>query len=233
MKILSYIRLMPSLLNKTLILAILSVLLMDIYLKNIPEIVPWGYKFGEVYYKLCLSFFASYIFYFIVVHIKQVEDKNNVNIFIEKQVSRIIEDYKLQINAIKKETDYIDEKLYLEISELEEIFKKINSTNNAPLILGFNKICKYANWMQYFEFHNKNTKEHIKKVFSHMLYLDSKLVKTLAHIDDCSHFSIVALLKDLHINTSFASFSSTFYEYSKLCAELEAYYQSKLINYKS
>lgn len=57
-------------LNLALIIAIVSVVLMEAYLFDIPEIVPWGEELGNIYYKLCLSLMASYIFYFIVIHLK-------------------------------------------------------------------------------------------------------------------------------------------------------------------
>jgi hypothetical protein len=231
MKILHYIRSVPLLLNIVLIIAILSVVMMDAFLKDIPEIVPWGSEFGYVYYKLCLSLFASYIFYFIVIHIKLERDKENVNVFISNKIFLVIGDYKSQIAAIKKETNSLIEKEYLNQSEIETMFQQINPKGKAPLVLG--NINNYANWMQYFSFYKERTQKTIQKIFVHMPFLDSKLVKILAHIDDCEHFTVIELLSNMTFgNNDMKSFASSFYKYSILCKELEDYGNQKMLKYK-
>ena len=66
-----------------------------------------------------------------------------------------------------------------------------------------------------------------------MPFLDSELVKIIAHIDDCSHFSIIDLLSSIKFNNkSMENFADSFFKYAKLCQELEVYYNKKLIEYK-
>jgi len=233
MKMFRYILSVPLLLNITLVVAILSVIIIDMYLKNMPEIVPWGNEFSEIYYRLCLSLFASYIFYFIVVHIKLERDKENVNVFISSKVFQIIGEYKAQINAIKKEvnSEILDE--YLNEIALENMFQQINTQSKAPLVLSnVGNTVNYANWMKYFSYHNVRIQTTIQKIFVHMPFLDSKLVSILAHIDDCNHFTVVDLLSNMHLNQNMKSFASTFHGYSILCEELEEYANIKLVKYK-
>ncbi|MFA7610171.1 MAG: hypothetical protein WCY51_01655 [Sulfurimonas sp.] len=231
MKIIYYILSVPIVLNIILAIAILSVIVMDVFLKDIPEIVPWGYEFGYIYYKLCLSLFASYIFYFIVIHIKLERDKENVNVFISNKIFLIIGDYKSQIDAIKKETNTSIEKQYLNEIDIETMFQQLNPKGKAPLVLG--NINNYANWMQYFSFYKDRTQKTIQKIFVHMPFLDSKLVKILAHIDDCEHFTVIELLSNMTFgNSDMKSFASSFYKYSMLCKELEDYGNKKMIKYK-
>lgn len=231
MKILHYILSVPLLLNIILVIAIVSVIVMDVFLKDIQEIVSWGSEFGYVYYKLCLSLFASYIFYFIVIHIKLERDKENVNIFISNKIFLVIGEYKSQIDAIKKETNTLIEKQYLSQDEIETMFQQISPQGKAPLILG--NINNYANWMQYFSFYRDRTQKTIQKIFVHMPFLDSKLVKILAHIDDCGHFKVIELLSNMTFgNNDMKPFASSFYEYSILCKELEDYGNKKMLKYK-
>lgn len=230
MKFLNYIRTVPFYLNVALFVAVISILLIDFYFKYIPEVFQWGSELGKIYYKLCLSLIASYIFYFIVVHIKSIKDKENVNIFIANKVSNILNEYTSQIKSLKKEISDESEILYFELHNLENMFEKIDPKSNAPLILG--NINNYANWMQFFSYYNKKSQEHIQKVFVHMPFLDSELVKILAHIDDCSHFSIIDLLLNIKFgNDNLKSFASSFYGYSTLCKELDNYYNKKLLKY--
>ncbi len=77
MKVIRYITsMLPSKsINIIFLVAAVSIFVMEVWLNSIPEIVSWGNEFGEVYFKICISIISSYIFYFIVVHIKTLQDK--------------------------------------------------------------------------------------------------------------------------------------------------------------
>lgn len=228
-KFLIYIKKLPIALNIAFVVSLISILVMDLYLRNIPEIFYWGSEFGDIYYRICLSMVASYIFYFIVVHLKAMKDKENVNKFISFKVSNILNTYKTQISDIKKLSNSNEEKKYFELEELEKLFSKINPNTQAPLMLG----TKYATWMQYFQSHNKRTQTHISKIFAQMPFLDSELVDILAHIDDNHHFNIINLLSSVQCNnTNMENFASDFLEYSNLCKKLEEYYNKKLLEFR-
>lgn len=229
MKIISYIVKLPIALNIAIIISFISIIVIDFYLKDIEEIVSWGSEFGNIYYRVCLSMIASYVFYFIVIHLKSMKDKENVNKFISFKVSNILSTYNTQINEIKKLSNNIDEKKYFKLEELEKLFKNINPNAQAPLILG----TKYATWMQYFQYNNKRTQKNINKIFVQMPFLDSELVDILAHIEDNHHFDIIDLISSLQFNNkSMESFASSFDRYANLCQKLEVYYDKKLIIYK-
>lgn len=229
MKIFRYIKTLPLALNIAIIISFISIVVIDFYLKDIEEIVSWGSEFGNIYYRVCLSMIASYVFYFIVIHLKSIKDKENVNKFISFKVSNILSTYNTQINEIKKLSNNIDEKKYFKLEELEKLFKNINPNAQAPLILG----TKYATWMQYFQYNNKRTQKNINKIFVQMPFLDSELVDILAHIEDNHHFDIIDLISSLQFNNkSMESFASSFDRYANLCQKLEVYYDKKLIIYK-
>lgn len=229
MKIISYIVKLPIALNIAIIISFISIVVIDFYLKDIEEIVSWGSEFGNIYYRVCLSMIASYVFYFIVIHLKSIKDKENVNKFISFKVSNILSTYSSQISDIKKLSNSNEEKKYFELEELEKLFEKIDPNAQAPLILG----TKYATWMQYFQSHNKRTQTHISKIFAQMPFLDSELVDILAYIDDNHHFNIINLLSSVQCNnTNMENFASDFLEYSNLCKKLEEYYNKKLLEFR-
>lgn len=212
-----------------MIISVVSILAIDFCLQDIEEIVSWGSEFGEIYYRLCLSIIASYIFYFIVIHLKSMRDKENINTFVSSKVSQILGDYRSQLSEIKKVSDLKDAKTIYELEEWKNLLIKISPKAQAPLILG----TRYATWMQYFSYYNKRTQSHIQKIFVHMPFLDSELVKILAHIDDCSHFSVIDLLSSVGFkNESMENFADMFLEYSNMCQELDEYYKKKLLEYK-
>lgn len=212
-----------------MIISVVSILAIDFCLKDIEEIVSWGSEFGEIYYRLCLSIIASYIFYFIVIHLKSMRDKENINTFVSSKVCQIVGDYNKQLSEIKKVSNLKDDKTTYELEDWKDLLIKISPKAQAPLILG----TRYATWMQYFSYYNKRTQSHIQKIFVNMPFLDSELVKILAHIDDCSHFSVIDLLSSVSFNNdNMEGFASTFLEYAELCRQLDEYYKKKLLEYK-
>ena len=204
---------------------------MEAYLLEMPEVIPWGSEFGAVFYKLCLSIMASYLFYFIVVHLKSQSDKENINAFVASKSFRVVGEYQSQIKAIQKEANANSDTDYPEKSDIENMFKAINPKSDAPLGLGQHG--GHANWMQYMSYHNNRTQSLVKKVFVKMPFLDSKLVRLLAEIDDCTHFSVIeATISFQFNNTDLSAWASSFYEYSIKCKELQEYNEKKLSEYK-
>ena len=231
MKFLRNILAVSPFLNIALIIAIGSIVVMEVYLLEMPEIVPWGAEFGAVFYKLCLSIMASYLFYFIVVHLKSQSDKENINAFVASKSYRVVGEYKSQLGAIKKESRSNIESEYPTKSEIVDMFKSVNPKGEAPLLLG--QRGGHANWIQYMAFHNQRTQDLIKKVFVKMPFLDSKLVRLLAEIDDCTHFSVIDTIISFHFNnTDLSAWAGAFYDYSVLCKGLQEYNERKLSDYK-
>jgi len=73
-----------------LIFSISVIVSIDFWLINVPEIVSWGYEFGKILYPLSMAYIASFIFYFVTVHIKNVKDKTNIKPYIYKNVTSVI-----------------------------------------------------------------------------------------------------------------------------------------------
>jgi len=217
-------------LNFSLVLAICSILIMEMYLLDVPEVVPWGAEFGNVYYKLCISLIASYIFYFIVVHVKSQSDKENINLFVAPKVNAIINHHSALIKDLKKAASCEIDGTYLSEDDLNLIFSKINPRSEAALIIDMSG--NKANWIQYLHYYQTRTQENIKKIFDHMPFLDSKLVRLIAELDDCRHFSVIsATVSRSWNNTDMSSWSSSFHDYSIRCKNIECYYKEKLSQY--
>lgn len=73
-----------------LLLAISIVISIDFWLINIPEKIAWGYEFGYIIRSLSMAYIASFIFYYVTVHIKSNRDKRNIKPYITKCISDIL-----------------------------------------------------------------------------------------------------------------------------------------------
>lgn len=73
-----------------LIISITIVISIDFWLINILEIVKGGFEFGKIIYALCMAYIASYIFYYVTVHIKNKRDKKNLRPYIRRNISNVL-----------------------------------------------------------------------------------------------------------------------------------------------
>nr|WP_299486119.1 hypothetical protein [uncultured Allomuricauda sp.] len=213
------------------IVALLTIILIEFWLIEIPEKFNGGAKFGVIVNRLCISYISAFIFYFLVVHLKTQKDKENLYSYISGKVRGILN---CSEQLIDKMIDHSKTKIkgkYPTDSELKDICRSINPHSNAPLILG--KASNYANWIQLMLYYKQRSNKATEKVFLKINFLDSDLVILLAKIDDCSHFqSIEFFSKNMPLgNTDFLAFQPDMLKYFELINELNIYYQRRLINY--
>ncbi len=67
-----------STLNLILVGALFAVLFIDFVLADIPELSPGAARIGSIVYALSLAYIASYMFYIVVVQIKNVRDRKQI-----------------------------------------------------------------------------------------------------------------------------------------------------------
>ena len=167
------------------------------------------------------SVIASYVFYLIVVHLKELADKRVIYPHVTKWACRVVGDCNSQLSAVSIQIEAPLDFHHLEKNHVEAAFKKIDPQSNAPLIFSPNN---YANWPQYFLHYKSRSQRYIYKIMSQLIFLDAKLVAHLTRIDDCSHFNFLemvahqpASINDMNI------FAGTFFEYCIACRELDSY----------
>ncbi len=220
-----YLKTIPKALN-WLGLASLFVLIIKIFsLNRIPELFRGGYELGIVFEGLLASVFASYVFYLIVVHIKEVRDKSIIYPHITKWAKYVVGDCRCQIfafaNISGEELDFAS----LTVDNLKLAFTKIDPHSKAPLLLG--SANNYANWIQYLDYYRKRSKNYIAKIMAQLIYLDAEIVVFLTAVDDCSHFSFTETFAHIPIrNSDMSAFANEFHSYLGACRQLERYLEA-------
>lgn len=213
------------------LISILTIVLIDFWFINIPVLFKGGEKIGQIVYKLCFSYISAFIFYFLVVHLKNQKDKENLYSYISINTLKVIGQAKAVINESARSSNITLKGSYPDSLELKSICNAINPNSNSPLVLG--RIGNYANWMQYFYYYKRRSNEATNKVLSKVQFLDSVLVHKLAKIEDCTHFDEITMFVNIPIqNTDLSAFESGLSEYFDLIIDLERYYDKKLVEYK-
>lgn len=216
-------------LSTIFILALASILLIDFWLIGTSEIFPGGYKLGQIIYKVSLSYISAFIFYFLVVHMKQQKDKENLKSYIGQKARLVVLQYKTVIRDLLKGSGLPLESEYPKDSEIEAICIKINPHDQAPMLLYANSKMN-ANWAQYLAIHKERSDEAIKKIFTKMPFLDTILVNKLVNIEDCSYFlQIPWVERTMPIKNQDITFlSKEIIKYRDMIADLENYINKNL-----
>lgn len=211
--------------DKTInVLLILS--LIGIGITLVPDIFTMRSDWREVLQRLCLSYVSSYIFFFVVVHVKKEKDKGNINSFIVPKILAACSQWKPQLRDICNAASVVMPEELPDRVFVTSVFSKINSSSPSPLK---NMQGDYANWQEYFWYHKTRVDGFVCVVTDKMPFLDSKLVKLLSELSECEHFQYLELLETSVSNNKNLSFlADRFYEYCVKSQELETYANNKL-----
>ncbi|OCH53329.1 hypothetical protein A6E08_21460 [Vibrio lentus] len=202
------------------LLSITSILAIDLYFGELPELFHGGEKLLNAYYNFCIGLVASYVFYLIVVHVKEQSDKDNVKTYVFSKSRRVVGNYKSVIRAIKKEVGYMGEEDYFEQEKIHEFFLKVVPNSDAPMISSYDS--SRLNWVQFLNDYRMSSIQLIDKILKIMPYLDTEHIRLLSAIEDSHYFIEINGLSGIG-NPDISIWSKTFYKYSLDCKALEKY----------
>lgn len=218
-------------LNLALIFSISSVILVGLFSSNIPSIVSWGQKYEDLHFNLSVSFISSYIFYFIVVHLKERKDFQYTLPYISGLTNKVLSEHKsLMISLDQRLTG---NKNYntaitpqLREEDLYKILSNLALADEAPLLLATEN--RNTNWREYIIFRCEETRASIEKIISLTLFLQSEYAHIILKLESCSLLKTSDNLKSpafvQMVNNSGMNFLlNDFYKYHIICLELEDY----------
>ncbi|EHH2561720.1 hypothetical protein J7X25_004602 [Vibrio parahaemolyticus] len=216
-----YILTVKLFINIAMLIALLSVILNDLIFFRLPELFDGASGLLTSYYNFCIGFVVSYIFYILVVHIKEVDDKSNMSEYILHKSKAVVGDHHSMVSSFKKAVGKENDDNFLSKAEFEDIFSKIDPQGPAPMVnFTGNKIT----WLSYLENYRIRSLSTIEKAFDKMQYMESKHVKLLTDIEECTHFMSIAALKGVPVrNDNLQAWASAFYDYSQLIKILSDY----------
>ena len=203
----------------SLVLLITKILVLNRY----PAKIVGVYEFGVTFESTLSSVIASYVFYLLVVHFKEVTDRAAVAPYVNKHVQRVVFDCKHQLSAFHTASKVALSLDTVTLAEVTEAFSQIAPFAPAPMT--FMPEHSEANWLQYFEYYMAKTKRGITRIFAQLPYIDAKLVGLLTSIDDCTHFEGLELIGSEVpvVNADLSVWAPSFYEYCEQCRDLQRF----------
>lgn len=188
-----------------------------VWLNIFPEIFSGANKVGEFFSKLCMAYTTSFIFYFVVVHIKSEKDKDNVNEYVAIQLSDIVTSGHLFFAPFKKGSF---EKLTLNDFP-SSVFCSVNRFAPESFYRKNDDIC--YTWVECYEILKKNTFEALDVIFKRYNHLDTKLIKLLSRVEYSMMFFQWDLLYHIEYDLTFGMFEMQLKTYFVAIRELQEY----------
>lgn len=204
-------------------------LLMKLFIFNkMPEPVGGLHKLGLIFEAVLASVLASYVFYLIVVHLKEVREKKTIYPYVTRWANFVVKDCKMQIAGFSGgEPTKLDFQT-LTKHDIEAVFARLAPNGDAPLVFWQGG---QANWLQYFENYRVRSLRHIDKIMTQLLFLEAPLVALLMKVQDSTHFNSIETLSRVRLNNdNLMTFAGPFFDYVQACRELDAYLKAHAIH---
>lgn len=152
-------------------------LFMELVLRKIEAPYPIFVRIGDFFVTLGVSFIASFIFYYVQIHLSKTKEKNDIYPVIASLFSRMIDSEKSIITGLmgtKREE--------LKEDVIKENVAKLNLYDKAPLVLGVPNGYRKANWIEFCLYRVRRFDKNWGMMMYYSSYLDSKFMAILSRM---------------------------------------------------
>ena len=158
-------------------------LVMELWLRNIPAPYPVFVRIGDLFVALGVSYIASLIFYFVQVHMPKIKEKEHLYPSIAKMFNAII----------SAEKDILTQLLGIKMKDMSEEAIKNNAQHidlykEAPLTIGGKDGDHRANRLEYCIIRVGHIDRNVDMMLHLSSYLDCECMKILMKIQNFDTF---------------------------------------------
>lgn len=230
-KLFKYFKNVRKDLKQILFLAFSLYFSIEFIFNNYAEIFTNADKVGQLISKLSISYISAFIFYFVVVHIKSENDKENINEYLGYKVYSIITSAHLIIQPMLQKFDNKARFEYLDNEKLSNLLTSINRADKeAPL--RFKDENENANWMEWLAYLKESTEKSLSEIYVRYTHMDSKLIKILTRIENSLYISQFDLLLNFEYDKTFTLYDLQIRTYLKHIKDLEDYADKNFKKFK-
>jgi hypothetical protein len=229
-----YVRTMRTPLNVLFVVAVLAVLLIKFWLASVHELFRGGAKIGELVSALCFAYVTSYVFYFVVQHVKNQRDRDNLYPYIAMWTARIAGDAKAVVSEFKKASGAEFSNEYPLAEQTEAMLKNVSPRKPGPMWIVVNGQAQPGSWVQFLLDRKTRSEGAIRDIYTHIQLLDAEFVRLLVEVQKCSYFGLLDSLVWLPFNNAdFSTVSNVFQQYLDRIKALDDYAQMKFERYRA
>jgi hypothetical protein len=213
------------LLNIVFLVALGVIILHDFVFWGWPELFPAASRLWELAFLLALTWVASYMFFYINVHLKAVREKETLRPFLYTYTRRVVGDAMSIILAFKRATNEdIDseaantnyEGLWPSLEETQRMCAAVNPASQAPQFLG--------TWIQYLAYQKQRTEDECSRIYTATPFLEAEHLQLLIDLENCFYFNHQSHVVALGVsNRNFSWMAHNFHDYFERARRLHEY----------
>lgn len=224
-------------LNALLIFSLSWIFIYRFLLIHYPERVRWGSELGTIVDNLSIALVASYIFYFIVVHLKDEYQKRKMYNHLSNGVRLIFAFSKKFIEDLAQEQNIDESYDELTDQQLTDICQNIDAQSSAPesVYVPSQNTYRHSNWIEYSYQTKERIEDHIEFLFSYTDFMDVELVELLTEINNSMFLQVIGQKVSSERRhgpeEDLSTYSSPLRKYILLISKLEKYAERELSVY--
>lgn len=196
-----------------------SILIIDLWLINVPEMFVYGAELGMIYYKICFAYITAFIFYFINVHLQSERTKVKTYKYINNKSAKIHRLCSTLISSLRESCGVpYDISFSSKENEIAILCDYVDP--RTPFTLGGWYNTRFPYWQAAADFIASENKELTRDLLFVRDSLDSDIVEILTDIDDCIQNSINLSHGRPSGNSDMEVYSHGIIQYYNLCNKL-------------
>lgn len=213
---------------------VVFLLIMELVLRKIPSPYPIFVRIGDLLVTLAISFLASFIFYFVQIHLSKIKERKDIYPVIASLFTRMMDSEKSIITELMgTKWDELTEDV------IKENVAKLNLYNKAPLVLGGPNGDRKANWVEYCLYRVRRFDKNWGMMMHYSSYLDSDFMAILSRMQQ--PYGVLRFVRDtmqLSIDTGHPlqvdpNAYGMFVDFWLFIKEQEEYYNRELKEYET
>ncbi|MGH8381967.1 hypothetical protein [Pseudomonas sp.] len=221
MKLLEFLRSASPEANRLVIYASIALVIKQ-FLNIIPAPISGMYEFGLIVEAILASVIASYLFYLLAVHAKEVSDRSIIQPYLDDHFKGIVRECKRNLSSVSQQTGLTLDVATLKLEEIRAAFSMIQGSDQAPIIFGE----RNGTWIQYLNHYMERTSSHTKRLLVQLPHLKPDEIKDIVNIDECRYFWLLSSVVDMdklpkyRFNQSLEFFSEELFKYCQHCKKI-------------
>jgi len=181
---------------------------------------------------LSLAFIASYIFYYVVVVIKERRDAKNIHPIISLWLKQMIGRGSSIVSLLEEAAERSTSRDWKKISqqEFEDLCMAANPNKVSKRLLSLDQKSNGSTYGQLVYSNSvQNVNSLIDRIFVYMPYLGSELTALISKLKQSAfHLAADMLVKEIG-NKDFSAFSKHMFEYLQMLKDIAEYHDSEIL----
>jgi hypothetical protein len=199
-----YVASVGWLLNVACLVSALVIVLHDFVFIGWPELFPHGAQLWKLAYQLSLALIASYVFFYMNVHLRRLREQETLRPFLYRHTLYILGDALSINNNLRNASGQGTPSLWPyedfppSREDLERMCKAVDPHHAVPQFVG--------DWFRYLSHQRKRTMDNISRIYTAVPFLEADYLHLLMEFENCHHLKTIDEIAAVRPNSTNMSF---------------------------